>query len=405
MDTQFGQQVYEYAYKLQQQGKDANQIAKILCDQDSAGCNYGIGIILDGDGQPAATSPILLEYAAAELDRSQRGAYLSSTALLKELTRAVLQWQRIPETYWEQFILALPSDAGTGAVQTGVDLILALNPHLQTVALEELGWPAYKAIARLARIRWQELAAEDIASDEVSFPVYQAGPMNTTGLVQGQELIAARAQAAARRNTPVLLDRAYSGFEYARLLATQSYDEIMRLSYALQIAPFIECGVTFCLAISPTKSFVSFALRPCGLLLCFCPDASRAQEIDTALNLAIRARGSSFEHPTTRALITAMVKDRERLEADHQRALERVAEAEALWRKLVEGTSIAYLYSDRYAGLFRNPKAREGAPIAINNEHIYPVFAEQRCRQNVTGIPSDEELARKHVQVFADQCY
>lgn len=123
------------------------------------------------------------------------------------------------------------------------------------------------------------------------------------------------------------------------------------------------------------------------------------------LNTTIRARGSAFEHPVSRAFAKAMTTDRARLEAEHLVALVRVAEAEAMWRKLVQGTPIEYLYSDRYAGLFRNPMARDDAPIAVYNEHIYPVFANQRCRQNVTGIPQDEHLARKHVRVFAEQCY
>ena len=100
-----------------------------------------------------------------------------------------------------------------------------------------------------------------------------------------------------------------------------------------------------------------------------------------------------------------MSKDLARLEAEHQAALERVAEAEAMWRKLVQGTAIEYLYADNYAGLFRNPQAREDAPMYIYNEHIYPVLANERCRQNVTGIPYDEKLTQKHVKVFAEQCY
>ena len=47
----------------------------------------------------------------------------------------------------------------------------------------------------------------------------------------------------------------------------------------------------------------------------------------------------------------------------------------------------------------------DGGEVAIYNEHIYPVLDNGRCRQNVTGIPDDEALARKHVQVFAEQCY
>lgn len=405
MDLQFGKKVYEQALKLQEQGKDANQIVKILFDQDREGYNYGIGIVLDGNGQPMATSSTLLEYTSTELERSKLGRYMNSNALMEELKIATLQWQRIPEQYWGPFKLAVPSDAGTGAVKTSVEIALMLDARICTLGIEEFGWPAYKAIAKTSRIRFKEFAADGIIAGDDILPIYQAGPMNTTGLVIGKDLINARAKSAANSNSFVILDRAYPGFEFARLLKTHSYDEIMRMSYAGQIHPFIEQGVPFFLTIGPTKAFMSFALRPCGLLLLFCPDPSREQEMISLLNTTIRARGSSFEHLTTRAFIKAMTRDLARLEAEHQMALERVAEAEAMWRKLVQGTPIEYLYSEQYAGLFRNPQAREDAPIYIYNEHIYPVFANQRCRQNVTGIPCDEELAQKHVNVFAEQCY
>jgi hypothetical protein len=125
----------------------------------------------------------------------------------------------------------------------------------------------------------------------------------------------------------------------------------------------------------------------------------------TMINTTIRARGSAFEHPVTRAFAKVMTQDLARLEAEHQTALERLAEAELAWKKLVQGTAIEYLYADNYAGLFRNPQARPDAAVHIYNEHIYPVFAQERCRQNITGIPSDEALAQKHVSVFAEQCY
>ncbi len=405
MDLQFGENVYKQMRKLTEQGKDANQIAKILCDQDPEGHNYGIGIMLDGTGQAMPTSSTLLEYTYAELELSKSGTYINSNKILEELKIATLKWQRIPEQYWGQFKLALPSDAGTGAVKTGVEVASLLDPRVRALGIEELGWPAYKAIARASRFQWEEFAADGIISGEGVLPLYQAGPMNTTGLVQGKELIRKRAQSAAENNSCVLLDRAYPGFEFARLLATHSYDDVMRMSYEGQIQPFIEHGVTCLLAIGPTKSFMSFALRSCGLLLLFCPDASKEHEITTILNATIRARGSSFEHPVTRAFTKAMTQDSARLEAEHKKALERLAEAEAMWRKLVRGTQIEYLYAENYAGLFRNPLARENAAVHIYNAHIYPVFANQRCRQNVTGIPRDEELAQKHVRAFAEQCY
>ena len=122
------------------------------------------------------------------------------------------------------------------------------------------------------------------------------------------------------------------------------------------------------------------------------------------MNLAVRARGSSFEHVTTRAFARAMTEDLPALEAAQQVTLERLAEAEVLWRKLVQGTSLEYLYADNYAGLFRNTKTRAGVEIALYNQHVYPVFASGRCRLNATGIPYDEELARKHVTAFAEYC-
>ena len=405
MDGQFGAQVYQQLRQLLQQGKDVNQIAKILCDQDPAGHNYGIGIVLDGNGTPMATSGTLLEYAMAELQESRAGNYMNSAALMEKVKAAVLTWQQIPEKYWGQFSLALPSDAGTGAVKSAVELALVLSPQTRALGIEELGWPAYKTIAKVSRLQTTEFPMDAVIGGDGMLPVYQSGPMNTTGFVQNPATIDARAKDAAERRAMLILDRAYSGFEFARLVTTESYHDIMRKSYELQIQPFIERGVTFALAVSPTKAFVSFALRPCGFLLLYNPDASRNQEMTNALNLVMRARGSSFEHAITRAFAKAMVSDLARLEEEHRQAFVRVAKAEALWRDLAQGTPIAHFYSEQYAGLFRNLKTREGGEIAIYNEHIYPVLDNGRCRQNVTGIPDDETLARKHAQVFAAQCY
>jgi len=405
MDGQFGAQVYEQSRQLLQQGKDVNQIAKILCDRDPAGHNYGIGIVLDGQGKAAATSPTLLEYCAAELKNSAAGNYMNSAALMDKLKAAILTWQRIPEQYWGQFSLALPSDAGTGAVKTAVELALLLNPQAKTLGIEELGWPAYKAIAKVARLGVKEFPMNGLIEGDDLLPIYQAGPMNTTGYVQSAETVQARANAAAASNKLLILDRAYSGFEFARLIKTESYDAVMRKSYERQVKPFIEQGVTFAMALSPTKAFVTFALRPCGFLLVYTPDAARNQEVNNALNLAVRARGSSFEHSITRAFAKALVNDLGHLEEEHRQALARLADAEVIWSKLAKGTPIEQYYTEQYAGLFRNLKTREGGDVAIYNEHIYPVLDSGRCRQNVTGISDDETLARKHVQVFAEQCY
>jgi len=405
MDLSFGRAVYEKTLKLTEEGKDANQVAKIVCDQDAAGNNYGIGIMLDSNGNPMETSPTLLASTRAELDQSTAGNYMSSAAHMDLLKAAILEWQQIPKSCWDHFTLTLPSDAGTGAVRTAVDILLMTNPALDTLGLETLGWPAYKSIAGVQRLAWKEYFGDAIMTDPGLLPIYQAGPMNTTGLVRSPDVIEARAQAAARRKTPVILDRAYSGFECARLLETHSYADVMRTSYDHQIRPFIEQGVSFALAISPTKSFVTFSLRPAGILLLYSPDTSQTQDMNKTVNIILRARGSGFEHPITRAFVKAMVNDRPSLETEHRLALERVAEAEALWRKLAEGTSLAYQFSDSYSGLFRNPQVKEGAQAHIYNEHLYPVFSADRCRLNVTGIPADEAIAREHVRVFAEQCY
>ena len=173
--------------------------------------------------------------------------------------------------------------------------------------MEELSWPAYRAIARMSRISCREFPIGDVMDAPDLLRVYQAGPMNTTGRVQSLETMCERA--AATKGRPVLLDRAYSGFEYARLLESRGYDEIMAMSYDDQIRPFIENDVPFWVSVSPTKSFGTFALRPCGLLLAHLPDASRSGEVAALSNTVTRARGSSFEHPVTRAFVSALVND------------------------------------------------------------------------------------------------
>lgn len=405
MSLEFGNKVHEQAKELLSQGQDPNMLVKKICDQDPEGHNYGIGIMLKGDGKPMASSATLLDYAQKELASSGLGDYMNSNKNLEDIKKAVMKWQRIPLEWEKYFKLALPSDAGTGAVKTAVEMALKLNPALNKLGIQELGWPAYKTIAESCRISTQEYSQDMIITDSEILPIYQAGPMNTTGWVASKELMTERAKAAVKANKRVILDRAYSGFEFARNLAAEGYDAVMRRSYERQIAPFIENKVPFFLAISPTKAFVTFALRPCGLLLVYCPNEAESKDIAKLVTLSVRARGSSFEHPISRAFVKALMHALPSLEKEHEQALVRVAEAEALWRKLVKGTAIEYLYTDDYAGLFRNPKCKPEAPIHIYNEHIYPVFSNGHCRQNVTGIPDNEELARKHVKVFAEQCF
>lgn len=402
MKTSFGAAVQRTAEALSAQGKDANQIAKIVCDQDPDGYNYGIGIVVDGKGRAWPTSETLLCHARTEIDHSLLGEYMSTASLATPLKEAVLRWQRIPEDHWDRFSLLIPSDAGTGAVKTAVEMALQLYPDLQAIGVEELSWPAYQAIARMSRIVCREFSIGDVMDAPDILRIYQAGPMNTTGRVQSLETMSERASAAMGR--PVLLDRAYSGFEYARLLESRGYDEIMAMSYDDQIRPFIENDVPFWVSVSPTKSFGTFALRPCGMLLVHLPDTSRSEELAALANTVTRARGSSFEHPVTRAFVSALVNDLASLEREHAAILRRVAAAEQAWKDRCAGSPLSELFTDRYAGLFRNPRVGDEAQAAIYDAHLYPVFTPGRCRLNITGLPEDEGIAGGHVEVFARFC-
>ena len=402
MTSSYGAEVQRSAEALGAQGKDANQIAKIVCDRDPDGYNYGIGIVVDGRGRAWPTSETLLNHARVEIGNSLFGEYMSTASLSASLKEAVLRWQRIPEEYWDRFSLLIPSDAGTGAVKTAVEMALQLYPDLQAIGVELLSWPAYKAIARMSRISCREFPIGEVMDGQDLLRIYQAGPMNTTGRVPSWETMDGRAAAAQGR--PVLLDRAYPGFEYARTLETSGYDTIMTRSYNDQIRPFIEHDVPFWVTVSPTKAFGTFALRPCGLLLVHTPVPSRSKETALLANTVTRARGSSFEHPVTRAFVSALVHDLEVLELEHAAILRRVATAEHTWKEKSAGTTLAELFTDSYAGLFRNPRVGGEAQAAIYGAHLYPVFTQGRCRLNITGLPDNGEVARDHVAVFARYC-
>jgi aspartate/methionine/tyrosine aminotransferase len=404
MQTTFGDQVIAEAQRLRQSGLDANQIASILCKQDPEGRNYGIGILVGGDAKPMPTSPTILDYVNRELQNSGKGVYLNSDALKAPLTEAVLRWQGVPEALWKNFQLLLPSDAGTGAVQTAVQAVILLNEGLQTLAVETLGWPAYRAIAASTRLQFKEFPSDETAQGDGVLPLYQAGPLNTTGRVPSAEVVQRRVRTAAAAGVPVILDRAYSGFEYAREAGRTPYAQLMSNSFRAQVQPFVEAGVSVALAISPTKAFRTFALRPCGLLLIYQPEAAKASAAAPKLAGLIRARGSSFEHVVTRAFVQAMLQDRARLEAEHAEALDRCAKAERLWQRLAKGTPMETLFTEHYAGLFRNPAAKPDVAGALYGAHLYPVLSEGRCRLNVTGLPADEQRAEQEVARLAACC-
>jgi len=404
MNLELARSILQKSEELKKAGRDANQIASILCEQDPEGQNFGIGIVLGGDGRPLPTSPTLLEYTTAELRGSGSGRYMNSAAVIDAFKERVLAFQRVPRELWDRFLVALPSDAGTGAVRLGLELALLRSGALASVGVEELGWPAYRAMARSLGKAFAEYPCDAVIDDPAVLPIYQAGPMNTTGLVQGRGVVEARAAAAGRRGATVVLDRAYPGFEFARGLEGAGYAEVMRRSFELQLQPYLEAGVPCLIACSPTKAFVSFALRPCGVLLAFCP-GEELDETRLLLNTLMRARGSSFEHPTTRAFVKASLERPDALAEEHAGVLSRLAECEVSWRELSRGTPIESLYSERYAGLFRNPRLKEGGDEQLYGRHIYPVLSSGRCRHNVTGLSTDPARAAEHVAAFAAHCY
>ena len=82
MNYEFGSSVQKEAERLFASGKDVNQIAALLCDKDSQGSNYGVGIVLMGDGKPMETSSTLLKYVVAEAQAATSGRYMNSVKLM-----------------------------------------------------------------------------------------------------------------------------------------------------------------------------------------------------------------------------------------------------------------------------------------------------------------------------------
>jgi aspartate/tyrosine/aromatic aminotransferase len=390
------------ANELRDGGADVNQVADILARADRHAANYGIGIILDGFGRPMPTSPELVAQTLRASNDGIEASYLSSKPLQAELLQQVLSWQRIPESYWQDFLLVTPSDAGTGAVNTAVQLYLMMNEQISALAVEELSWPVYQSIAASNRVGFASYAlqAEDILRP-TAITIMQAGPHNSTGYICSSDIIQTRADAAARKGLPIILDRAYPGFENAEVLQNQGYDAVMQRSSDHYLLPFLQSGCSVSIALSPTKAFRSFALRPCGLTLVYEPDANKRKLLESAMITVNRSRGSAFEHPATRGFIRGLVENRSVLELEHGETLQRLAQAQKLWKELLQGHPLAEAFTSQYAGMFRNLFAIDGCEEAFYEAHIYPVIAGNRCRINVTGIPQDEAKAQGHIDVFA----
>ncbi|HWO12679.1 MAG TPA: aminotransferase class I/II-fold pyridoxal phosphate-dependent enzyme [Polyangiaceae bacterium] len=404
MTLEFGRATLARAEELSRLGKDANQIAAILCDRDSEGYNFGIGIVIESDGKPMRSSKTLLDALQHELASCEYGRYLNSADSMGEFKARMLEFQGVPRSLWDSFEIAVPSDAGTGAVKLALEYAFVRNDELTALHVEELGWPAYRSMATALRKGFAEVPMDGIVDGAGALPVYQAGPLNTTGLVHEVSLIEARAESAAKRKVPVVLDRAYPGFEFTHQLGEVGYAAVVQKSYELQIEPYVKRGVPLVVACSPTKSFASFSLRPAGFVMAFCPDKSEQAKVARSLATLIRARGSAFEHPVTRAFVRAVVSDLPALQRDHQAVLRRIGESELQWRRLVRGTAIEPLYGARYAGLYRNPRVKPEGAAALYAKHIYPVISSGRCRHNVTGLVADPTIAAQLVAAFAEQC-
>ena len=389
------------AQALRDGGADVNQVADLLAKADSRAANYGIGIILDGHGRPMPTSQELMAQTIQASEEGAAATYLSSKTLSAALLQQVLRWQRIPAKFWGDFLLVTPSDAGTGAVNTAVQMYLMMNSKITSLAVEELSWPVYQSIAASNRVGFESygLHKEEVVAPHL-LTVMQAAPHNSTGYVCPAAIIRTRAEICAELRLPIVLDRAYPGFENAGMLAGQGYDAVMQRSCDHYLLPFLQAGCSFALSLSPTKAFRSFTLRPCGLTLVYEPDHQKRKLLAGAMNTINRGRGSAFEHPASRAFIRSLVENRPVLELEHGQTLQRVADAQALWQKLLQGHPLAAAFSPQYAGLFRNLLSSEGCEEAFYKAHIYPVFAASRCRINVTGIPLDEDQAKAHIDVF-----
>ena len=396
------QEVVIRAQALRDGGADVNQVADLLARADAQAANYGIGIILDGHGRPMPTSTELMAQTLRAGEAGAEATYLSSKTLHGQLLPQVLNWQRIPKQYWDNFLLVTPSDAGTGAVNTAVQMYLMMSSKISALAVEELSWPVYSSIAASNRIGFQSFGLQDpaIAGPNV-LTVMQAAPHNSTGYVCPSKIIQARAESAAERGLPIILDRAYPGFENAGMLASQGYDAVMQGSCEHYLLPFLQTGCSFAVALSPTKAFRSFSLRPCGLTLVYEPDEQKRKLLADAANTINRGRGSAFEHPASRGFIRSLVENLPALELQHAQTLRRLADAQKLWQKLLQGHPLAPAFAAEYAGMFRNLLAAENSEETFYQAHIYPVLADNRCRINVTGIPLDEIQAQAHIDVFA----
>ena len=111
---------------------------------------------------------------------ARAGTIRNSNALLEDVKKSVLAWQRIPDAHWDRFRIILPSDAGTGAIETAIHVALMIDGSLNAIGIEELGWPAYRTMAKANRLGVREYGQEALINEPGVLPIYQAGPMDAT---------------------------------------------------------------------------------------------------------------------------------------------------------------------------------------------------------------------------------
>jgi hypothetical protein len=174
MTLDFGRTTLARAEELSRLGKDANQIAAILCDRDAEGYNFGIGIVIESDGKPMKSSKTLLDALHRELASCEYGRYLNSADAMPEFKAKMLEFQGVPKSLWDSIEIAVPSDAGTGAVKLALEYAFARNDELSALHVEELGWPAYRSSRRVpraprsARCPWCSIAPIRASSSRTS---------------------------------------------------------------------------------------------------------------------------------------------------------------------------------------------------------------------------------------------
>ena len=413
----FGRSVLARAKELVGMGMDPIKVSDELfkADKSPLATNLGIGVCLGENGRPMRTSSVLHKFLKRVCKKSLFGYYVNSSEFMEALKKEVLLWQGIPEFYWEHFLLVLPSDSGTGAVNVSVETALMRNPDLDTLGVEAYGWSVYKTMARVKRVGFKEFEVTGVVGDRNPkvLPLYQASALNGTGLVRSLDCWQDRALYSNIDGKEVVLDRAYSVFEQTRLLrANQKYsnldfERLAKVSFEQYIKPFLEHGVTTYIPISPTKTFITFDKRPAGFLLVYVPHLKDVPAMKRDLAEVIRTRGCSSEHPVTRAFVRAFVANRKGLEKEHFEILLRLRKAEEVISPLVRNTALSPLFLEMYASLFRNFLVRAGADVFLYDHHLYPVFSNEGddlwCRINLTGISSDPARAEVQLDLLASQ--